>query len=366
MKLFDAAIVPKLLTASDGTPVTDRAQWEAVRRPEIVEMLTREVFGRVPDRPDDLRFDVTVNDENALEGTAELKTVNVCFDGPYGAWSFPFWMFTPKRDQPVGALVLITIGSKEDKLDITRKVKHPNWPVEEIVARGYAAVAFHYESLAVDNMVCFQHSLHHCFQQESTDESWGAIAAWAWGAMRVMDYLQTDPDINKNRIGVVGHSRGAKTAILTGMLDERYKAVFSNNSGCLGAAMTRFKGGESVSQIVDRFPYWFCENVRKYVNNEQAMPVDQHMFLATIAPRLLYVSSATTDEWADPDAELTSVKLAGDAYQLYCMNGVREDLYPLPDRSYCGAGIGYHRRTGPHGLMISDWMHFIDFLDARW
>ncbi len=366
MKLFDPGITPKLLTALDGTPITSQEAWASIRRPEIVEMLTREVYGAAPGRPDNLRFDTVVNDGDALEGKAVLKTVTVSFEGPYGSWSFPFWMFTPKHDQPVGALLLICIGTKEDKLDITRKVKSPAWPVEEIVARGYAAVAFHYESLAPDNTECFSHSVHSCFSQQRSGDSWGAIAAWAWGAMRVMDYLQTDPDINKSRIGVVGHSRGAKTALLTGMLDTRFSAVFSNNSGCMGAAMTRFKGGESVAQINERFPYWFCQNFRKYDDDVLAMPFDQHMFLATIAPRLLYVSSATNDEWADPDAELTAVKLAGEAYRLYCMNGIRDTLYPVPDKSYGGAGIGYHRRTGPHGLQVSDWMHFIDFLDARW
>lgn len=366
MKLFDPSITPKLLTTLQGKPITTAQEWEDIRRPEIVEMFTDKVFGRLPCKPDNLRFHVEVNDPDALDGAAVLKTVTVSFDGPYGSWSFPFWMFVPQSDQPVGALLLICIGTKDDKLDITRKQKSPSWPVEEIVARGYAAVAFHYESLAPDNADCFANSVHTCFEEQRRSDSWGAIAAWAWGAMRVMDYLQTDPDINKNRVGVVGHSRGAKTALLTGMLDTRFNAVFSNNSGCMGAALTRFKGGESVAQINERFPYWFCDAFRQYDDREREMPFEQHMLLATIAPRLLYVSSATKDEWADPDAELTSVKLAGEVYRLYCMSGIRDSLYPIPDKSYGGAGIGYHRRTGPHGLLISDWMHFIDFLDARW
>lgn len=365
MKLFDPSKTPALLTSFDGKPITNSQEWESIRRPEIVKMFTDEVYGQVPGKPDDLAFKIE-EDGTALDGKAVLKTVQVSFSGPHGAWSFPFWMFVPKHDQPVGALLLICIGDKAEKLDITRKVKSPSWPVEEIVERGYAAVAFHYEDIAVDGLDCFQHSIHSCFETERKPNGWGSIAAWAWAAMRVMDYLETDPDINKNRIGVIGHSRGAKTALLTGMLDTRFKAVFSNNSGCVGAAMSRFKGGESIAQINERFPYWFCPNFRKYDEREMEMPFDQHMFLATIAPRLLYVSSACNDEWADPDAELTSAKLAGEAYKLYYMNGLKDSLYPVPDRSYGGAGIGYHRRTGPHFLKTSDWMHFIDFVDARW
>lgn len=366
MKLFDPGKTPALLTALDGTKITDSASWEALRRPEIVRMFTKEAYGEAPGRPGDLQFDTLEADPGALGGGAIQKTIQASFNGPYGAWRFPFWMFVPKRDQPVGALLLICIGDKDEKLDITRRVKSPAWPVEEIVARGYAAVAFHYESLAADAPDCFSRSVHQCFGQQREPDGWGAIAAWAWGAMRVMDYLQTDPDINKNRIGVAGHSRGAKTALLAGMLDTRFKAVFSNNSGCMGAAMTRFKGGESVAQINERFPYWFCSNFQKYNGQEDAMPFEQHMLLATIAPRLLYVSSAAGDEWADPDAELTAAKLAGEAYRLYYMNGLKESLYPVPDRAYGGAGIGYHRRSGGHALETSDWMRFIDFVDARW
>ena len=366
MRLFDLSKTPDLLTALDGTKITNSFEWETIRRSEIVQMFTDEVFGKMPGNPDNLAFEILETNPGALDGKAIQKTVQVSFDGSYGSWSFPFWMFMPKHDQPVGALVLIGIGDKSEKLDITRKIKSPSWPVEEIVARGYAAVAFHYEDLAADAPDCFSRSVHHCFEQQRDTNGWGAIAAWAWGAMRVMDYLQTEPLINKNRIGVIGHSRGGKTALLTGMLDERFKAVFSNNSGCMGASMTRFKGGENVAQLIDRFPYWFCENFNKYADKESTMSFDQHMFLATIAPRFLYVSSATNDEWADPDAELTSVKLAGEAYRLYYMSGLADSLYPVPDKSYGSARIGYHRRSGEHSLKISDWMHFIDFVDARW
>ena len=346
--------------------MVNSTEWETIRRPEIVRMFTAEVFGKMPDKPDNLTFEVLERDSDALDGKAVLKTVQVNIEGPYDTWRFPFWMFVPKHDQPVGALLLICIGDRHEKLDISRKNKSPSWPVEEIVARGYAAVAFHYESLTPDAPGCFSQGIHRCFEQAHGPDSWGAISAWAWGAMRIMDYLETDPDINRDRIAVVGHSRGGKTALLTGMLDARFKAVFSNNSGCMGASMTRFKGGESVMQINERFPHWFCDNFKKYDNQEYQMPFEQHMFLATIAPRLLYVSSATNDEWADPDAELTAAKLAGEAYRLYCMSGLKDSLYPIPDKSYGGDGIGYHRRTGAHCLKISDWMHFIDFLDMRW
>ena len=104
----------------------------------------------------------------------------------------------------------------------------------------------------------------------------------------------------------------------------------------------------------------------RYSSPDVELPFDQHMFLATIAPRLLYVASATNDEWADPDAELTSAKLASEAYHLYNMSGINESLYPMPDKSYGGDGIGYHRHTGPHRLTIPDWIRFMDFLDSRW
>jgi hypothetical protein len=237
--------------------------------------------------------------------------------------------------------------------------------VEDIVSRGYAAVAFKNTDLDTDADDGFVNGVHHCFSTTRGPHDWATISAWAWGAMRVMDYLVTDDAIDARRVGVVGHSRGGKTALFCAARDTRFRIVFSSCSGCVGAALSRFKDGETIQQINDVFPYWFCDAFKEYNKREFDMPFDQHMLLAAQAPRLLYVTSATNDDWADPEAELWSTRLAGEAYALYGLQGIGSTGTVQPNQPIHGESIGYHRRAGEHDLTAFDWKLFMDFADAR-
>ncbi len=365
MKALDLDRLPNILTALDGSRIATVSRWESQRRPEITRLFTDEVYGRYPPQPDSLRFEVTHYDPQALGGTAIQKSIKASFSGPLDDFSFPFWMFIPKQEEKCGAFILIFNSAREDSLDITRQVKTGFWPVEEIVSRGYAAVAFRSTDLDTEADDGFVNGVHRCFSKHRGPHDWATIAAWAWGGMRVMDYLVTDEAIDAKRVGIAGHSRGGKTALFCAASDPRFRIVYSCCSGCVGAALSRFKDGESIQQINDVFPYWFCDEFKKYNGREFDMPFDQHMLLAAIAPRLLYVSSATDDDWADPEAEFASTKLAGAAYSLYGLRGIDETAIVRPDEPTHGQSVGYHRRQGDHDLTASDWKLFMDFADSR-
>ncbi len=261
--------------------------------------------------------------------------------------------------------VLICNRDKQENMDLTRRQRTGFWPVEEIVARGWATCAFHTEDVDTDADDGFVNGVHHVFTPERGPHDWATISAWAWGAIRVMDYLQTDRRIDPGRITLTGQSRGGKTALYAGMWDTRYQAVFSSCSGCVGAALSRFKGGETIRQINEVFPFWFCDSFKKYNDHEFDMPMDQDALLATIAPRLLYVTSATEDAWADPDAELESTKHVAAVYRLYGMEGLPEDCQIIPNIPIHGERVGYHRREGIHDLTAFDWNIFLDFVEQR-
>ena len=194
----------------------------------------------------------------------------------------------------------------------------------------------------------------------------GKIALWAWAIHRVMDYAQTLEELDLTCGCVCGHSRLGKTALLAGATDQRFRFVYSNDSGCSGAAITREKVGERVADICHRFPFWFCENYWKYIGKEQEMPFDQHYLLAAIAPRYVSGGSAEEDLWADPDSEMLACVAASSAYEQYGVPGfVSEDRLPKAGDVFLEGRIGYHERPGLHYFSRQDWHRLIGFINRH-
>ena len=361
--------LPKTLVTSNGTTIANAEKWESERRPEIIELFRECVFGREPigSHASSLSFNVETEGE-AMGGLALRRKVRIGYAGEGGEGEIGLLLFIPlAARKPVPAFVLINNRGVEHS-DPDRNTSSKFWPAERIVARGYAAAVFSVDDVDPDEDDGFRNGVHGIFDEQGKPraaDAWGTIAAWAWGASRIMDYLETDELIDARSVALVGHSRGGKTALWAGAQDTRFAMVVSNNSGCTGAALSRIKRGESVKAINDSFPHWFNANYKRYNEREEELPVDQHMLLALIAPRLLYVASATEDEWADPSSEFQSTVLAAESYRLFGLSGLGVERFPAADTPVLGEGIGYHLRTGEHDLTDYDWQCFIDFADAN-
>lgn len=360
------ATLPDTLAAASGAPVSTPDEWSGARA-GLIERFRSDVYGKVPETPAPA-FRVLDRDPAAMDGRATRKLLAVTFPTPAGDVGFQVVMFVPNgRPAPAPALVFINHRGR-GILDPTRSRKYEFWPAEEIVARGYAAVGFHAGDVAPDSRKGFRDGVLGILDPGPWgEESWGALAAWAWGASRVLDYLETDPDIDAGRVAVVGHSRGGKAALWAGAQDERFALTVSNNSGTGGAGLFRGNRVETLDQITRRFPHWFGGRLAYFAGRPEDLPVDQHMLLALVAPRPLYVASASKDRTADIGAEWMAARVASETYALLGATGLAAPGPSLPEPGAVlhGGTIGYHQRPGRHALLLQDWNRIMDFADAR-
>lgn len=358
--------LPDPLAVAGGRRISSQEAWEAQGRPQTLELFRRHVYGRAPvGKPTDFAARVLRENPRVLDGSATFKELSLSFSGPGGVAEMRPVMVVPNGvDGPVPAFLLICNRS-EDLLELANDNEF--WPVREIVRRGYAAVAIHVGEIRPDDAAQAQSGVQAIFPSEAPDgEAWGTIAAWAWGASRVMDFLETDPAIDSKRVAVVGHSRGGKAALWCGAEDERFALVVSNNSGCTGAALARRKQGERVKAINSRFPHWFCGGYKAFDDREDELPVDQHQLIGLIAPRLAYVASAGDDAWADPEGEFAACLHAAPVFALSGHKTLETTEFPNPGVPLHGGRVGYHLRQGKHDLTLEDWSYFMDFAKRHW
>jgi hypothetical protein len=183
-----------------------------------------------------------------------------------------------------------------------------------------------------------------------------------------MDWIETEPRIDAAHVAVLGHSRGGKTALWCGAQDQRFALTISNDSGCGGAKLNRMDlpKSENIAIITKNLHYWFCDKFKEYAGHEANLPLDQHMLIALMAPRLVYVASASEDDWAGQPGEFQSCVLASPAWTLYGLKGVAATTFPPPDVPMQEGRVGYHLRSGKHNLTEYDWNCYMDFADKHW
>jgi hypothetical protein len=380
----------------NGSPVRDAETWRTKRRPELLELFAREMYGRTPaGKPDKMHWAVTSVDRSALGGKAVRKEVTVWFterkDGPKmhlliyhpagGAGTrWPAFLgLNFYGNQSVNADPGITLSkawmrtNAEYKIvnhratEGTRGAHASRWNVEAVIARGYATATIYYGDLCEDQNEGLTKDVGALFGTNAVEarkpDEWGAIGIWAWGLSRALDYLASDADIDAKRVAVHGHSRLGKAALWAGAQDERFAYVISNDSGCGGAALSMRKYGETVARINSGFPYWFSLRFRTYNEREEALPFDQHALIALMAPRPVHVASAEEDKWADPRGEFLAAKHAGPVYALFGKKGLGVAEMPRVNEPVLGDGLAYHIRTGKHDITAYDWARYMDFAD---
>ena len=359
--------LPDLLADARGKKISSAKVWTKKRRPEVLEMFRTDVYGRMPETLYTKSFRVVNKDENVMEGAATLKEIDITIAEGSESLVIRLTLFTPNSEKKPVPVFLLIDNRGPQNTDPSRKVKSEFWPAEEVIARGYGIAVFSNADVDPDNYDEFKNGIHGMLDNgQRGDDSWGTIAAWAWGASRCMDYFETDSDIDKKKVAVVGHSRGGKTALWAGADDQRFSMVIANESGCGGAALARRKFGETIERINTAFPHWFCSDYKKYGGRENEMPFDMHMLLSLIAPRALYIDAASDDLWGDPKGCYLALYHAMPVFRLLkAGDAIPEEMPPLNKQVISGMA-GFHIRDGAHDMLLKDWNLFMDFADRVW
>lgn len=347
-------------------------------REEMIDLLLKNEYGYFPNIP----YEVSVSEPVNMYGrycdsTVMQSKVEMTITTEHGSHTFPIYRVLHK--QGVNPFVVY--------LGFGSNIPSRGYPCEEICDNGFDVLTFNYNDVATDNGD-FNNGLPTIFMPEGrknpTDP--GKLMFWAWAACRVLEYALTIPTLDPRSAAVMGHSRLGKTALLAGMLDERFKFVFSNCSGGSGAALSRgnsglpymqtlpekenifdyepeWKTGETIRDVLLQFPFWFCENYKQAAKKCYAEDFDQHYLLATIFPRHVYVGSGNADYWADPTSEFLSACAVSELYEKNGLPGIKhKDRLPEPEECYHEGMVGYHMHKGPHIHSRHDWHKYMAYI----
>ena len=381
--------LPDPLTFNNGQKVTSRQQWPA-RRKEILELLTKEMYGTSPGRPKNMRFEVFDNTKDALGGKATRKQVTVHIKENGNEAQFDLLIYIPnKAKHPVPAIVGINfVGNQAIHADpgiklteawtenskmfpcavngkatnACRGVNASMWPVDSILDAGFALVTIYREEIASDRKEeMFKTGVHTLYPElQNRDDNFSTMAAWAWAMSRALDYLETDKAIDSKKVMAFGFSRLGKAALWAGATDQRFAGVLSNESGAGGGKQFRRGIGENIARLNTVFPHWYAKSFRKYMDKDAELPWDQHFVLALIAPRPVYLGTAQGDTQADPEGEFETAKASDEVYKFLGTEGFPYTAFPALNEPLYGQ-VGFHIRPGGHDVQNFDWKQYLKF-----
>jgi hypothetical protein len=373
--------LPDPLVMANGARVSSAATWRRQRRPELLRAYEAHIYGRVPRNAPKIRWEVVETDARARDGAALLKRVvghvGSKPDGPQIRVS----VYTPAQaTKRVPIILLLNFGGGPARAGAPGGAAGgarggqgrgnaaagdpPN--AADILARGWGFATVGYNDIQPDRANAWTEGVIGQTlapgQTRPASDEWGTISAWAWGASRIADYLQSDRNVDGSRIALYGFSRLGKTVLWAAAQDERFKAVFSGCAGEMGSALARRDWGETVDDMAQNFAWQFSESFQQWPGRWSEMPVDAHMLISLIAPRPVFVTGGTGDQWADPKGEFLAQVAAGPVYRLLGARDLGTTSYPAPDMPVISGDLGFNLHTGAHTATPGEWATFVEFL----
>ncbi len=349
--------LPDPLRREDGSPITDAKQW-STQRERMKAILEHYALGHAPPPPGNVQGEV-VREASVLDGKGTYRLLKLNF-GPGESLHLQAALFLPGDGKGIYPTIVQPGGSTPgaDPAPPSTDGKPPANPASPeaaavhaapILERGYALLTYDYQQAGLDRA----DNRASGFFPAYPDADWSTETAWAWGLSRAVDYLETQPFVDKAGIIAAGHSRLGKLVLIAGAYDERIALSVPAGSGTGGTAAYRLTGpghtGESIEHIVTTFPEWFSPRLADFVQHTDKLPFDQHWLIALTAPRALLSEDGLDDHIIGIPAVVASYRAAKPVYELL------------------GAGnrLGIAFRPGGHHLQADDWAIILDFADQQ-
>jgi hypothetical protein len=361
--------LPDPLVLNDGKHVKNAKAWWNQRRPEILENFRSEMYGRIPENTPKVTWEVTSTDAKAGGGLAIKKLVVGHIDSsryPSVSPSIHIAVYTPANATGPVPLMLVLVagpggygGPRPGTPEVEPEPPAAS-PLYQLLAIGWGYATMQVGPIQNDYGGGLSSGIIGLMSQGKprNPEDWGVLAAWSWGASRVLDYFATDKSVDAKQVGIEGHSRYGKAALLSAALDQRWAIVYASCSGELGSKPSRRNFGETLDN--DAGSYWAAGSFHKYAGRWNDLPVDSNELIALVAPRPVFLNGGTGDPWADPHGSFLAAVSAGSVYRLLGKKDLGSSEMPAPDNALTSGELAFRYHAGPHTDAL-DWPFFIPF-----
>jgi hypothetical protein len=370
--------LPEPLVLNNGKKVTSAKVWWNQRRPEIVELFDREIYGRVPKNVPKVKWEVA-GTKNEMNG--EIPVITKELIGQVDNSSYPevavdirVSLSTP-ADAKGPVPVIMEFGGNPPGTGrgfggpgkaAPKQPSGPTWQ-QQVLAKGWGYAEIYTSTIQADNGAGLTEGIIGLVNkgQPRQPDDWGVLRAWAWGASRALDYFETDQAVDAKQVGIEGHSRWGKATLVAMAYDQRFAVVYVSSSGEGGAKLHRRNWGELVENVAATSEYhWMAGNFLKYAGplHWNDMPVDSHELVAMCAPRPVFLSAGATngDGWVDAKGTFLAGVGAGPVYRLLGKKDMGTTEFPAIETPLIDGDIAFRQHSGGH-TPGPNWPTFIAF-----
>jgi hypothetical protein len=364
-------VLPDPLKLQNGKPVKSAKDWWKKRRPELVEMYDREIYGRLPKDMPGVTWSVKESKDDVVGGKPVQfrKLVGHVDNSAYPLVNVDIEveLTTPKDSKGVPVIVEFFPFEFRERFR-ANPPPSPTWQ-EQVIGRGWAYAILSTSTVQADNGAGLTRGIIGLVNrgQPRKPDDWGALRAWAWGASRLMDHLETVPEVDAKRAVIEGVSRFGKAALVTMAYEPRYAMGFIGSSGAGGAALARRNWGEKLENVAGTGEYhWMAGNYLKYAADPLTvndLPVDAHQLIALAAPRPLFIGAGTLEQgdgWVDPKGMFMAAVAASPVYRLLGKRGLDATEFPPVETALTAGELAYRQHAGGH-TSVPNWPTFLQF-----